>query len=260
MNDLKITVLGCGSSSGVPLATGAWGDCNPQQTKNRRLRSSILIQGRGQTILVDTGPDLRQQLLMAQPERLDAVIYTHAHADHIHGVDDLRFYVYQQKQILPAYMSAHTHSQMSQKFHYLFPEGAKGKEYPPLLMYQQARSCFQIGDLDVETFAQPHGSVESLGIKIGKFAYSTDCTNLSDATLAKLKKEQLDVWIVDATRYKPHPSHAHVDMALAWMKYVSPKRGYFTHLSTMLDYDRLCNELPAFVRPLYDGQTITAGF
>lgn len=253
---LRVTVLGCGSSGGVPLATGNWGACNPDNPRNRRRRASILIEARGQTLLIDTGPDLREQLIMAQPERIDAVIYTHSHADHIHGVDDLRFYVYRQRAQIPAYMDALTHQEMQRKFGYLFPEGAAGMPYPPLIRYQPLTPRFCIAELEIESFPQPHGNIISQGLKLGRFAYSTDCVDLPATTLDRLRDAKLDVWIVDATRAEPHPAHAHVAMALDWMEHVKPQRGFLTHLSTMLDYDALCAQLPDFVRPLYDGLVI----
>ena len=166
------------------LATGA---CNPDNPRNRRRRASILIEARGQTLLIDTGPDLREQLIMAQPERIDAVIYTHSHADHIHGVDDLRFYVYRQRAQIPAYMDALTHQEMQRKFGYLFPEGAAGMPYPPLIHYQPLTPRFRIAELEIESFPQPHGNIISQGLKLGRFAYSTDCVDLPVTTLDRLR-------------------------------------------------------------------------
>jgi len=221
--NLKITVLGSGTSSGVPQIGGNWGVCEPSNPKNRRRRPSILIQSETTTILVDTGPDIHEQLTLWPTERIDAVIYTHDHADHTHGIDDLRF--------------------------------TKSKFYPALLDDRMGHdNPFVIGDLEVQWFEQPHGAIHSLGLRIGDFAYSTDAVNFTEDHFQHL--EGIKTWIVDAVRYEPHPSHAHLDMALSWVDRLKPKMTYLTHMSNLMDYDTLCAELPANVRPAYDGLVI----
>ncbi len=254
--NLKITVLGSGTSSGVPQIGGNWGVCEPSNPKNRRRRPSILIQSETTTILVDTGPDIHEQLTLWPTERIDAVIYTHDHADHTHGIDDLRFQMYEQgRGAIPLYTDAAALASVQAKFGYAFVSTTKSKFYPALLDDRMGHdNPFVIGDLEVQWFEQPHGAIHSLGLRIGDFAYSTDAVNFTEDHFQHL--EGIKTWIVDAVRYEPHPSHAHLDMALSWVDRLKPKMTYLTHMSNLMDYDTLCAELPANVRPAYDGLVI----
>ena len=252
---MKVQVLGCGTSSGVPMVTGFWGSCDPQNPKNRRRRASIMLTMEdGYTLLVDTSPDLREQLLDADFERLDGIFYTHVHADHVHGIDDLRFLIQRQKSgVVEAYSTLDYVDVLEQRFDYIF----KGiSNYPPLLkcvVIEEGLNCF--GNHDFDVFRQPHGNMPSLGFRTGDFAYSTDCVDLDDGHFARL--EGLKVWIVDAVRYKTHPTHAHLDMVIDWVERIKPEMTYLTHMATDMDYQTLCETLPAYIRPAYDGLALS---
>ncbi len=260
----RLRILGCGSSGGVPRIGGNWGVCDPENPKNRRLRSSVLIekksaQGAATSILVDTSPDLRQQLLDAGTGHLDAVLYTHNHADHTHGIDDLRVICYNSHCRIDTYATSETYDLLKTRFEYCFvtPEGS---EYPPILIPHLIEPGEGItiegegGAIDVQPFEQQHGTSRSLGFRFGSLAYSTDVNGLSDKTLSGL--QGLDVWIVDALRYTTHPSHFSVDEALAMIERVNPRRAVLTHLHVDLDYDTLMAALPDRVEPAYDGMVI----
>ncbi len=250
---LKITVLGSGTSSGVPQVGANWGVCDPNNPKNRRRRPSILIESAKTTILVDTGPDLHQQLTLWPVPQIDAVIYTHDHADHTHGIDDLRFQVYSQGQgPIPLFTDEAALESVRAKFGYALVSTNKSKFYPALLDDRMGHdNPFVIGDLEVKWFNQPHGAIHTLGLRIGDFAYSTDAVDFTEEHFQHL--EGVKTWIVDAVRYAPHPSHAHLDMTLSWVERLKPEMTYLTHMSNLMDYDTLCSELPDHVRPAYDG-------
>jgi phosphoribosyl 1,2-cyclic phosphate phosphodiesterase len=250
---LKITVLGCGTSGGVPQIGGNWGVCDPQNPKNRRRRPSILIQSATTTVLVDTGPDIHEQLTLWPAKKIDAVIYTHDHADHTHGIDDLRFQMYSQgRQPIPVYTDEAAITSVREKFGYALATTTKSKFYPPLLDDSVGHgNPFLIGDIEIKWFMQPHGAIHSLGLRIGDFAYSTDAVDFTEEHFQHL--EGIKTWIVDAVRYEPHQSHAHLDMALSWIDRLKPQMSYLTHMSNLMDYETLCNELPDHVRPAYDG-------
>lgn len=259
---MKITILGSGGSGGVPLINGFWGRCNPNNPKNRRRRVSVLIQIKDDNILIDTSPDLRQQLLDARISKIDYILYTHDHADHTHGIDDLRFLERPiGKKAFPCYGSSQTISSLKQRFPYAFKQkeaSAVTQEalYEPLLDPVSIKDDFIISNnIFIQSFQQGHGpNFESTGYRIGGFAYSTDTNFLSTAALDKLKN--LDIWIVDCLSWKPHITHAHVDQVLSWVQQIRPKRTLLTHLSTQLDYDELKAYCPAEVEPAYDGLEI----
>ena len=262
---MKVTMLGCGGSGGVPLAGrdpgGYWGACDPNNPRNRRRRVSILVEsgeGEGATrILVDTSPDLRQQLIDAGVTDLDAVVYTHAHGDHCHGIDDLRWFVYARGGPIDAYMDAGTRDVLLRRFDYAFAASADpGSLYKPLLTDRVIAGHFQVGDLEVVPFVQGHGPETTLGYRFGPVAYSTDVVELDEAAFDALAG--VKVWIVDCLRLEPHPTHAHLEKALEWIARVGPERAVLTHMNHSLDYDALAALCPPGVEPGYDGLELEA--
>ena len=260
---LTVTVLGCGSSAGVPRVGQGWGACDPRNPKNRRRRCSLLVErsgGAGSTrVLVDTSPDLREQLLDARVHWLDAVLYTHDHADHTHGIDDLRPLVLARGRRINTYMDETTQAIVVNRFSYCFTAPADS-EYPPILEVLPIAAAAPLriagegGELAATPFAQVHGGARSLGFRFGGLAYSCDVSDIPAESLEAL--QGLDVWILDALRYRPHPSHFSVDDALAWIERVRPKRAVLTNLHYDLDYETLRRALPAHVEPAYDGMQI----
>jgi phosphoribosyl 1,2-cyclic phosphate phosphodiesterase len=265
---IEATILGCGSSAGVPRLGGAdgngdWGACNPAHPKNRRRRCSLLVRRAQTTVLVDTSPDMREQLLSARVTKLDAVLMTHPHADQTNGIDDLRPLTFIMKKRIDMHADAATLDHLMTQFAYCFttPEGS---EYPPIItghVIPEPFAPFTVagagGPLPVLAFWQAHGPVRSLGYRFGPLAYSSDVSHLDDAAFAAL--EGVDTWIVDALRYRPHPTHANVATALSWIARVKPRRAVLTNLHHDLDYDALAAELPAGVEPAYDGMVVRAG-
>lgn len=261
----ELIILGCGSSAGVPRLGGGWGACNAKNPKNRRRRCSVLFQQKSATgttsVLVDTSPDVREQLLDAQVTHLDALLYTHAHADHCHGIDDIRPLVQHMKRRLDAYMDEPTHRALMARFGYAFhtPEGS---DYPPILNAHRLQAGTPIhvegagGRMTIQPFEQQHGKgVVSMGFRVGRVAYSTDLNGFPEASFAAL--EDLDIWVLDCLRYTTHPSHLSLDEALQWIERFAPKRAILTDLHTDLDYDELKARLPAGVEPAYDGMCLT---
>lgn len=261
---LKLTILGCGTSGGVPRIGNIWGACDPANPKNRRRRCSVLAEREGKEgttrVLVDASPDLREQLLDAQVGWLDGVLFTHDHADHTHGIDDLRMVAYNGRRRVPAYYDATTGQQLKERFGYCFRMSPNG-EYPPILDGHEIVAGKPVGILGaggpIETlpFRQRHGSGETLGFRFGGIAYSPDVSDFPEETLPLL--ENLDVWIIDALRYSTHPSHFSVDEALHWIARVKPKRAVLTHMHVDLDYEALARALPEGVEPAYDGMVLT---
>jgi phosphoribosyl 1,2-cyclic phosphate phosphodiesterase len=262
---LKVTILGCGTSGGVPRVGNHWGACDPANPKNRRKRCALLVERNGAegktTALVDTPPDLRQQLLDAGAGWLDGVLYTHDHADHTHGIDDLRQVAYNGNRRVDVYHDEATGKQLRARFTYYF-ETPPGSEYPAILKAHEIRASEAVridgagGVIEALPFQQIHGSGETLGFRFGGIAYSPDVSDFPEASLEAL--EDLDVWILDTLRYKPHPSHLSVEQALAWIARMKPKRAVLTHMHVDLDYARLRRELPEGVEPAYDGMVLQA--
>lgn len=260
---LRITILGCGASTGVPRIGNDWGACNPENPKNRRRRCSILIEkigpGGRTSVLVDTSPDLREQLLGAGVQRLDGVIYTHDHADHTHGIDDLRMLCYLQRRKIDVWADPHTLALLKQRFDYCF-ETPPGSSYPPIVAGHLIENNRPViiggpgGDLTVQPFRQIHGDIDSVGIRVGGVAYSCDLNDLPEEALPHLKG--LDLWILNALRYTPHPSHLSVAAALGWIERLAPRQAVMTHLHSDIDYDELAASLPANVSPAYDGMVL----
>ncbi|MBY0531127.1 MAG: MBL fold metallo-hydrolase [Xanthobacteraceae bacterium] len=258
------TILGCGSSGGVPRVGQGWGACDPNNPKNRRRRCSLLVEresaeGRT-TVLIDTSPDLREQLLDADVATIDAVLYSHDHADHTHGIDDLRPLALVQRKRIDVYADEQTSKLLHERFGYCF-ETPAGSEYPPILQEHRMREDREVtvsgkgGEITALPFSMQHGSTQALGFRIGKAAYSCDVSDLPAASLKAL--EGLDLWIVDALRYRPHPSHFSVDETLGWIARMKPKRAVLTNLHTDLDYEELKAKLPPNVEPAYDGIEIS---
>jgi phosphoribosyl 1,2-cyclic phosphate phosphodiesterase len=262
----RATALGCGSSPGVPRIGNDWGACDPTEPKNRRTRCSLLIERFDETnaeptrVLVDTGPDVRSQLLAANVGRIDGVVYTHAHADHIHGIDDLRAFWLNTRTLVPVYSDRPTHGRLMEAFSYCF-ETPPGSFYQPILRHSliEAGTAFTIdgpgGPISLMPFRQIHGDIETLGVRVAGLAYSCDVSALPDDALPALSG--LDVWIVDALRYTAHPSHFSVSEALEWIERVKPARAILTHMHIDLDYQTLRRELPKSVEPAFDGMQIS---
>jgi phosphoribosyl 1,2-cyclic phosphate phosphodiesterase len=248
---MKVTILGCGTSGGVPRVGNLWGNCDPKNPKNRRRRVSILVEQGATRILVDTSPDLREQLLDANVDRLDAVLYTHDHADHTHGIDDLRAIYHIMGKPIPVWADQKTLDVLRQRFDYIF---APKLGYPAICETHVVEGPFTVGEIDVVPFVQEHGPITSLGYRFGKVAYSTDLNGIPKASKEILKG--LEVWIVDALRYKPHPTHPHLEMTLGWIAELKPKRAILTHMTWDMDYATLKRELPPGVEPAFDGMVI----
>jgi phosphoribosyl 1,2-cyclic phosphate phosphodiesterase len=255
---MKVRILGCGSSGGVPLAGGKWGQCDPNEPRNRRRRVSALIEHGKSTILLDTSPDLREQLLDAGTQRLDAVLFTHAHADHLHGIDDLRGFNRLMHQAIPVYAHPRTLAEIEGRFGYVFtPIEPGGSFYKPTLTPHVIDGPFELGGLTVTPFEQDHGFSKTLGFRIGAMAYSTDVVGLDDAAFEILAG--LELWVVDCLRYEPHPTHSHLAKTLSWIERVKPRRAVLTHMDIDLDYETLRRQLPAGVEPGYDGLVVELG-
>lgn len=257
------TILGCGSSAGVPRVAQGWGACDPSNPKNRRRRCALLVSREGVAgtteIVVDLGPDIREQLLDARVMHIDAILLTHAHADHIHGIDDVRPYVIEHGRLLPVFMDAATSAGVREKFGYIFrtPEGS---QYPPLLREHGLTPGQKVvldgpgGPVDALPILFRHGDIDALGFRFGNLAYTPDVSDIPPQS-AKLL-EGLDVWIIDALRYRRHPSHLTVAEALSWIERLKPRRAILTNLHTDLDYATLRRELPPNVTPAFDGMRI----
>ncbi|MEM8799029.1 MAG: MBL fold metallo-hydrolase [Pseudomonadota bacterium] len=250
---MKVTVLGCGTSSGVPRVGNHWGRADPSNPKNRRRRVSVAVEQGDQTFLVDTSPDLRMQLLDADIDRLDGVFYSHDHADHAHGIDDLRGIFFNMRKPIDVFADDRTLAVLKQRFDYVF-EGNEG--YPAIAKAHEISpgEVIRIAGREIIPFEQQHGPITSLGFRFGNFAYSTDVNGLPDQSKAIL--EGLDLWVVDALRYDPHPTHAHLDMTLGWIEELKPRRAVLTHLTTDMDYAELQRWLPDHIEPGFDGMEI----
>lgn len=263
---LELTVLGCGSSGGVPRADGHWGACDPSDSRNARSRCSLMVRrlseegADGQTTLVvDASPEFRLQTAAAGAKRLDGLLLTHDHADQCHGIDDIRAFAIVQRRKIDCWMDAATTDSLDRRFPYLFnsenhyPAIAQARETPAHGVPWEIHG--PSGAIPVITFDQDHGPMRSLGYRFGNVAYSSDVVGLPEQSFDALTN--LDVWIVDALRYTPHPTHASVDQALAWIARVKPKRAILTNMHIDLDYAQLAARLPPGVEPAVDGLRFT---
>jgi phosphoribosyl 1,2-cyclic phosphate phosphodiesterase len=240
---------------GVPAIGGDWGACDPADPRNRRRRASLLVECHGTVILIDASPDLREQLLDAQVTHIDALILTHAHADHLHGIDDLRGVNRLMQKPIALYADATTLAEVEHRFGYVLePVAPDGFFYKPTLTPHVIDGPFSVAGVPVTPFVQDHGYSTTLGLRIGALGYSTDVTELDDGAFAALAG--IEVWIVDCLRYEPHPTHSHLAKTLAWIARVQPKRAMLTHLDRPLDYGELAKQLPPGVEPGRDGLTI----
>ncbi len=265
MARLRFTILGCGSSGGVPRLAdqpgGNWGACDPNEPRNRRRRCSMLVEritDAGTTrVLIDTSPDMRQQLLDAGVGELDAVVYTHQHADHVHGLDDLRMIVFNIGRRLPVWADGPTQEALISRFGYAFVQ-PEGSPYRPILDLHGIDGPVQVdgagGMLTLVPFTVGHGSIDALGFRIGGLAYLPDVAEMYDAAWQAV--QGLDVWVLDALRRKPHPTHSHLEQSLDWIARAGPKRGILTNMHFDLDYRTLCDETPENVTPAHDGMVI----
>ncbi|PJE34689.1 phosphoribosyl 1,2-cyclic phosphodiesterase [Pseudooceanicola lipolyticus] len=261
MGEMRFTILGCGSSGGVPRLGGHWGDCDPENPKNYRRRCSMLVEREGEggttSVLIDTTPDLRNQLLDTGTGRLDAVVYTHSHADHVHGIDDLRMIVFNTRQRLPVWADGDTQNALLSRFGYAFVQ-PEGSPYPPILNMKTISGPFEIdgagGPIPFRPFRVGHGSIDSLGFRMGDVAYLPDVAEIYDEAWPALNG--LDWFIVDALRRTPHPTHSHLDNTLGWIERIRPANAVLTNMHIDLDYETVCRETPDNVTAAYDGMTI----
>ncbi|MCC6006960.1 MAG: MBL fold metallo-hydrolase, partial [Rhodobacteraceae bacterium] len=253
--------LGCGSSGGVPRLGGIWGDCDPSEPRNRRTRCSMLVERVTQAgvtrALIDTSPDMRAQLLAAGVGNLDAVVYTHQHADHVHGIDDLRMIVFNRRARIPVWADGPTQDALLSRFGYAFVQ-PHGSPYPAILELQTIAGEVTIegagGTLRLSPFRVEHGSIDSLGFRIGGLAYLPDVSDMGAEGWAAV--EGLDVWVLDALRRTPHPTHLSLSQALAWIERARPRQAVLTNMHIDLDYATVAAETPAHVTPAHDGMVI----
>lgn len=258
---LRATILGCGSSGGVPRLGGEWGDCDPKNPRNRRRRCSLLLERISEAgvtrVLIDTSPDMREQLLDADVGALDAVVYTHSHADHVHGIDDLRMIVFNTRKRLAVWADGPTQEALMSRFGYAFMQPA-GSPYPPILDLFTIDGPFTIdgagGPIALTPFAADHGSMDTLGFRVGDMAYLPDAVHIPEESWPAL--EGLECWIVDALRRRPHPTHAHLEMTLGWIDRARPRRAVLTNMHVDLDYETLAAETPEHIIPAHDGLTL----
>lgn len=255
------TILGCGSSPGVPRITGDWGACDPSNPRNRRMRAALLVEqfapdGGKTTVVIDTGPDFRAQMIAANVRHIDAVLYTHAHADHLHGIDDLRGFVIENRRRVPIWADAFTMARIRDGFRYCL-ESPPGSGYPPIVepyVIPDDLPPLTIhgagGPISFEPLMQFHGNVHSLGFRIGGFAYCSDVSDFPVETVSKLGG--LDLLVIDTLQYKFHPSHLSLVQSLVWINRLQPKRAVLTHMHVPMDYETVCSETPDHVEPAYD--------
>lgn len=257
---MRVTILGCGGSGGVPLADGSpggyWGACDPANPRNRRRRVSVLVEQGDSAILVDTSPDLREQILETPIRHLDAVVFTHGHADHAHGIDELRSLVHRRKAAIPAFTDPQTRSELTARFAYAFASSAEPEAlYRPMLEDRLLESPQEIAGIAVTPFRQGHGRETTLGLRFGDLAYSTDVVELDEDAFRALAGVR--IWIVDCLRIgPPHPTHAWLKRSLEWIARVGPERAVLTHMNHQTDYATLASRCPPGVEPGYDGMVL----
>ena len=264
---LRVTILGCGSSGGVPRADGNWGVCDPAEAKNRRRRCSLLVerapeagwgQGAATTVVVDTSPDFREQAISAQMQRLDGVLFTHDHADQTHGLDDIRAFALNQRARIPTWMDDATWRRLEHRFGYIFHSTGGYPAIGELRSMPGLGVRFEVdgpaGPIPVVAFDQEHGEIRSLGFRFGSIAYSPDVNGLPEEAFAALAG--VDTWIVDALRYTWHPTHANLEQTLGWIDRVKPRRAILTNMHIDLDFNQLASELPPSVEPAFDGLSL----
>ncbi|WP_163849821.1 MBL fold metallo-hydrolase [Pseudooceanicola aestuarii] len=262
MGGLRFTILGCGSSGGVPRLGGVWGDCDPQDPRNTRTRCSMLVERETEAgttrVLIDTSPDMRAQLLTAGIGTLDGVVYTHSHADHVHGLDDLRMIVFNMRRRLPVWADGDTQGALLHRFGYAFVQ-PEGSPYPPILDLKSIDGPFEItgagGAIPFRPFAVNHGSIDALGFRIAGLAYLPDVAAMTDAAWTEVSK--LDCWILDALRRDPHPTHSHLAQSLDWIARAAPRRAVLTNMHIDMDYATVAAETPDHITPAFDGMQIT---
>jgi phosphoribosyl 1,2-cyclic phosphate phosphodiesterase len=256
---MKVTILGCGHSLGVPVIGCECAVCTSKNPKNKRLRVSVLVQVNEKNIVIDTSPDFRQQMLSCNINRLDAVLYTHDHADHTHGIDDLRGFNILQGDVIPVYSNSEIIESLKRRFSYVFlPKPVENAMFRPSLSANILPDVpiyeFMMGETKIIAFVQQHGKSTTLGYRIGDFAYSTDVNVLSNSAFEAL--DGVKCWVVDCLRYTPSYSHSHLSHTLQWISQVNPQQAILTHMAHELEYDKLLSELPAGVFPAYDGMVI----
>ena len=249
---MKITILGCGASYGVPSLLKGFGSCNPKNPKNIRYRSSILIEELGQNILIDTPPEIRLELLREKVKKIDALLYTHCHYDHMAGAEDVRNFTYKQDKVLDIYGTKHDLNVFKNQMKFVFrkPQNASSITLNPIKMYKP----FKAKGISILPIKQYHGSINSVGYRIGNFAYSTDVKTMDKKGFELLKG--IDTWILECTTNKETSGHVTLEEAMDWITYVNPKKAYLTHLGTEWDYDKLLKKLPKNIQPVYDGLKI----
>jgi phosphoribosyl 1,2-cyclic phosphate phosphodiesterase len=254
---VRVRILGCGTSTGVPKIGNAWGQCDPREPRNYRLRTSILVESAGERMLVDCGPDLRQQLLAAEVNRLTGVIVTHAHGDHCHGIDELRPVAQAIDAPIPLYARPNVLAELKERFGYAF---ARSEFYRPIVEAREIDEELRFGEASVRFVDQPHGGPTSLGLRFYEgscsVAYAIDFSDLTEGMSALY--EGADVWIADCLTRRPHPTHAHLDAVLGWARDLRIGQLYLVHMGNGLDYRSLVAELPDWAAPAYDGLEIAS--
>ena len=257
---MKVTLLGCGTSVGVPaIGHAGWGACDPNDARNRRQRCAVLVETGKTTVLVDAGPDIRNQLLPLGLKKIDALLITHTHSDHVAGLDDLRAFYWPDRVELPVHTIQKHADVIRMRFPYLFEKDPASPSYfvPPMRFETiDTGTSLNVGDLVIDIFHQDHGNTTSLGFMFnGKFAYSTDVVGLSDAVLDAL--HGVPLWIVEALRDTPHQSHSHYEQTFSWIDRVKPGRAVLTHLGLEADYEKLLSICPENTEPGVDGMVFS---